>query len=77
VDKSGYAPSSAAGVPDYKSRSARDARDIGYGNKAYWDYLERHAHELHAHYTGKGDTVNAERAFTDDLGETLRGNEGD
>lgn len=61
---------------DYKAQSAIDAREAGYGGKSYWDYLERHAEELHAYYTAKGDESTARQMFTRSLSESLQGNEG-
>ncbi len=27
--------------PEYKSQAARDAEAAGYGDRSYWDYLEK------------------------------------
>lgn len=62
---------------DYKSRSAREARDSGYGDRSYWDYLEQSAHEHHDYYIRHGDQKLADEMFTQSLADALRGNEGD
>ena len=52
----------------YSARSARDAEAANYGDRSYWDYLDRHAAELHA----KGVVD----AFDRSLSDALRGNDG-
>lgn len=64
-------------VSDYKSRSAREARDSGYGDRSYWNYLEQSAHEHHDYYVRHGDQKRADEMFTQSLADALRGNEGD
>lgn len=56
----------------YKSQSARDAQQKGYGDKNYWDYLDRHAQELHDMYMADGDETKAKQM----LAQALRGNDG-
>jgi hypothetical protein len=62
---------------DYKSQSARDAQEAGYGDKNYWDYLDKHAQELHDKYMAKGDETKAKSMITRSLSESLMENEGD
>lgn len=62
---------------EYAAQSARDAQRSGYGGPKYADYLEKHATELHAYYTGKGQPEEARRMLTRTLSESLMGNEGD
>lgn len=61
----------------YQSRSAREAQEIGYGSKSYWDYLERAAIEHREYFKKRGMTELAERMMTQSLGEALQGNDGD
>ncbi len=61
----------------YKSQSARDAQEMSYGDKSYWDYLDREAQELYDYYMAEGDEAAAQRMLTRSLGEALKGNEGD
>ena len=57
-------------MTEYKSRSAREAKESNYGGESYWDYLEGHALELDMLFPGKG--------FLDrSLSEALSGNEGE
>lgn len=60
----------------YKSQAARDAQAMGYGDKSYWDYLEKSASE---HYAYRSDVYpnGIENAYTQSLSEALMGNEGD
>ena len=69
-------PTAQTPAKQYTSQAARDAQATGYGSPSYWDYLEEHAHELHAYFTRKGDTVKAGQMFTESLSDALRGNEG-
>lgn len=62
---------------DYAARSARDAQDSGYGGPDYWQYLEDHAHELHAYFLARGDDDRAREVMTRTLSDALAGNEGD
>ena len=57
------------GKSDYTSRATRDARDMNYGDKSYWDYLEESETE-HAKMPGY------EYILRRSLGEALRGNDG-
>lgn len=60
----------------YHARAAQEAESNGCGDRAYWDYLERAAHE-HADYCAKrGDAPAAARMLTRTLGEALAGNDG-
>lgn len=63
-------------MSQYQSKAAREAESSGYGRPSYWQYLDDHARELHAYHTRKGDLTSAERMLTRDLGEALRGNDG-
>lgn len=61
----------------YKSQCARDAQRMGYGKKTYWDYLDRHAGELHDKLIELGYTPEYARTmFTRSLAESLEGNDG-
>lgn len=61
---------------DYEARSARDAQEIGYGPKSYWDYLEEAAREARDYWLRHGDPERAEEMMTQTLGESLMGNDG-
>lgn len=61
----------------YKSQSARDAQEAGYGSESYWDQLDQSAQEHYEYFMGHGDPVKAQRMFTQSLGEALTGNESD
>lgn len=61
----------------YQSRAAQEAEAMGYGDRGYWDYLERHAHEMHAHYAARGDAQAAASMLTRTLSEALAGNDGE
>jgi hypothetical protein len=61
----------------YKSQAARDAQENGYGNKSYWDYLDKHALELHAKFLAQGDTAKAQSMLTRRLWQGLAGNDGE
>ncbi len=61
----------------YRSQAARDAKASGYGGESYWERLDRHALDLHAYFTARGDTETAESMLTRSLGESLVGNDGE
>ncbi len=61
----------------YKARSAREAQAAGYGDKGYWDYLDKNAQEHFKYYMKKGQKKKAKSMLTESLSESLRGNEGD
>lgn len=54
---------------EYKSQSARDAQEMGYGDESYWNHLD----EIAAEHYAKG----IKDAYTQSLADALRGNEGD
>jgi hypothetical protein len=60
----------------YTSQSARDAERTGYGDRAYWDYLEAAALERRDYYLRHRDPDTAERMMTRTLSESLMGNDG-
>jgi hypothetical protein len=62
---------------EYKARCARDAQEMKYGDKSYWDMLEEKSHEHYAYYMRKGDKETAEKMLTQTIGECLIGNDGD
>lgn len=62
---------------NYKSRSARDACESGYGNESYWNYLDTNAQEKHDYYAARGMFDKAEEMLIRTLGESLVGNDGD
>jgi hypothetical protein len=59
----------------YRSQSARDA--VGLYSASYCEYLDRHAVELAAYFTERGDTARAARMLTRSLSESLMGNDGE
>lgn len=61
---------------EYLSQAARDACDSSYGDKRYWDYLDRMAREHHDFFMARGDTERAESMFTQSLSASLQGNDG-
>lgn len=63
-------------MENYKSRSAREAQAGRYGDKSYWDYLDRYAQELHDYFLSKGDKDKAELMLNRSLSEYLTGNNG-
>lgn len=64
-------------MSEYKARAARDAETMGYGDKPYWDYLERHAHALSEFFKRKGQTEKAEEMLTRRLADALDGKDGE
>jgi len=60
----------------YQSQSAKDAQRAQYGDKGYWDYLEKMAHENYAYYMAKGDETKAKEMLTRSLSDALKGNDG-
>lgn len=63
-------------TPEYTVQAARDAQASGYGDRAYWNYLEDSAYVYHRYYTDKGDHATAAKMLTRSLGEALQGNNG-
>jgi len=63
-------------VKGYQARAAREAQETNYGDKVYWDHLEKSARELQAFFLSKGNTVKAAEMLTRSLADALRGNEG-
>lgn len=65
-------------MPDreFQAQSARDAQRTGYGGPTYWEYLERHAHELRDYYLRHDDPERAEEMMTRSLSQSLMGNDG-
>lgn len=59
-----------------EARSARDARDMAYGERDYWEYLEHAAKEARDFWLRQGDAVRAREMMTRTLSEALAGNEG-
>jgi hypothetical protein len=62
---------------EYEAQSARDARERGYGDRTYWEYLERSAKEKRDYFLWHGDPERAAEMMTRSLSEVLRGNNGD
>lgn len=60
----------------YQAQSARDAQAAGCEAR-YCEYLDHHAHELHAYFTARGDHESADLMLTRSWSESLRGNDGD
>lgn len=56
----------------YTTRAARDAAETRYGDKGYWDYLEQSAMEYAERFPEQADYF-----LTRNLGEALRGNDGE
>lgn len=61
----------------YKAQCARDAQAMGYGDKTYWNHLEKSAHNHYDYFAQRGDLITAQRMLSRTLSEALRGNEGD
>jgi hypothetical protein len=61
----------------YFSQCARDAQKSGYGKQSYWDHLETSSLQSYVRFAEKGDMETARLMLTRDLGEALRGNDGD
>jgi len=65
-------------MSDYLTRAARDASEgSGYGERRYWDYLERSTLRSAVEAYRKGDGEYAEYLVNRTLSEALRGNDGD
>ncbi len=62
--------------PEYKSQAARDAQKSNYGDKSYWDSLDKSAQESHAYFVAKGDEKKANEMLTCTLSQALAGNDG-
>jgi hypothetical protein len=62
---------------EYKSQSAKEAQQRGYGDSNYWDYLDQAAQEHYDHFKNIGMENLAEKMFTQSLGEAFCGNDGD
>lgn len=60
----------------YKSQCAREAQKRNYGDKSYWDYLERASIEHSKYYEERGFKDLAKKMMTQSLGEALQGNNG-
>lgn len=61
----------------YRSQSARDAQERGYGGPSYWASLDAGALRSHDYYMRHGDPERAAHMLTRSLGEALAGNDGD
>jgi hypothetical protein len=61
----------------YVSRTAQDAERAGYGDGAYWAYLDESALRLATYYRERGDDESADRMLTRSLSEALASNDGD
>lgn len=56
------------------STSARQAREVGYGDKKYWEYLDKHALESYKYFAAKGEMETAHKQYTQSLHEAIAGN---
>lgn len=62
-------------MKQYKSQCARDAQRTGYGDEAYWDYLEQAAIEHHDYYIRHGMVALAQSMLTQSLGAAISQND--
>jgi len=61
---------------EYASQAARDACAQGYGDRAYWEYLDASALRSSDYWTRRGDACTARAMLIRSLSDALRGNDG-
>lgn len=64
-------------TPNYMVQAAIDAMKTGYGDKAYWDYLEERGWQMFAYYMQQNNPDKAAHMLERSLSESLRGNDGE
>lgn len=61
----------------YASQAASDAQSQNYGNRSYWDELERSSLRTYVYFAEHGDMDKAREMLTRSLSQALAGNDGE